>query len=257
MRKVVTAFLMFAVMLSTASTTMANEVEAFDEPYQDFSDPFEGFNRSMWNFNYNYLDKPLYRPVTHVYAEYLPFGIREAMNNVIRNLEEPASFANHLLQGKVERASNNLVRFLFNSSFGIFGIFDLMGRSGVQRDIEEFGDVMGFYGVPEGPYVMLPVLGPTTVRKEVGDWVDAFASPLTNLTFAEQVIKWGLDGLYKRASVIEQEPLLDNSLDSYTFVKDAYLQYRLYRFYNGKPPTSSKQDIDSALEDYLDELEDY
>ncbi|WP_432453588.1 MULTISPECIES: MlaA family lipoprotein [unclassified Agarivorans] len=252
LRHVVFAFLTFTAIFSTALSAAEQ-----GEPVTGFSDPFEGFNRSMWEFNYNYLDKPIYRPVTHVYADYVPFGLREVLNNVIRNLEEPASFANNLLQGKVERASNNLVRFLFNSSFGIFGIFDLMGRSGAKRDIEEFGDVMGFYGVPEGPFVMIPVLGPTTVRKEVGDWVDAFASPLSNLSYAEQAVKWGLDGLYKRASVIEQEPLLDNSLDSYTFIKDAYLQYRLYRFYNGKPPTQSKQDIDSALEGYLDEIEGY
>ncbi len=257
MRNIVTAFMLSAAIISTTFSTAACAQEAEAQSYQSFSDPFEGFNRRMWHFNYNYLDKPIYRPATHGYAKYVPFGLREALNNVIRNLEEPASFANHLLQGKVERAANNLVRFVFNSSFGLFGIFDLMGKSGVQRDIEEFGDVLGFYGVPEGPYIMLPVLGPSTVRKEAGDWVDAFVSPLNNLSFTEQVVKWGLDGLYKRSSVIDQEALLDNSLDSYTFIKEAYIQYRLYRFYNGKPPTQSQHDIDSALEDYLDEIDAY
>ncbi|WP_084429315.1 MlaA family lipoprotein [Aliagarivorans marinus] len=245
------------ILILTVFCWFAPAIADEQTPPQDgFYDPFEGFNRYSWRFNYEVLDKPLFRPATHAYARHVPFGVRESLNNVIRNLEEPASAINHLLQLNPQGAANSVVRFLFNSTFGIAGIFDIMGWSGVTRDIAEFSDTMGYYGVPDGPFLMIPVLGPSTVRNEVGDFIDGFASPLS-LTWAERIIRWGVDGLYKRAAVIDQEPLLDNSLDSYTFIKDAYLQYRLYRFYRGKPPTADQGDIDSALDDYLDEIDNF
>ena len=224
--------------------------------YDDPRDPLEPFNRTIWDFNYELLDPYLFRPISHSYNDYLHDGVKEGSNNMVQNLREPSTAVNHLLQLNIEDSLGAMMRFILNSTLGLAGYFDLAGDMGLERNREDFSDVLGKVGFSEGPYVMLPVLGPKTVREYVGDTVDKFYFPFSSFTLMEDFIRWGVDGLYKRHRLIDQEPLLDNSIDPYLFVKDAYLQYRLYQFYDGHPPVPEATDIeDDILEDFMDELD--
>ncbi|MFM2478304.1 VacJ family lipoprotein [Celerinatantimonas sp. MCCC 1A17872] len=236
---------------STAQTTEQASSQASNS-YQNH-DPLEPFNRVMWNFDYNYLDKPIYRPVVHGYVNHVPSAGRRSLNNFMQNLEEPASMVNNLLQLKFKAALDNFTRFVFNSTFGFFGVVDVMGRAGVERHLTDFSDVLGHYGVGDGPYLMLPVLGPSTPRQITGDIVDQFYFPFTQLNMVEKAVRWTVNGLNRRASVIDQEGVVDNALDPYSFVRNAYMQYRRYRYYGGKPPEQKSQQVDVSK--YMDEIE--
>ncbi len=113
--------------------------------------------------------------------------------------------------------------------------------------------MLGYYGVPNGPYFMAPFLGPYVTREIASDWVDGLYFPLSEFTFWQSAIKWGLKGLHRRAETIDQERLVDNALDPYTFVKEAYLQYVDYKVYDGDIPVT--QDDDELLDEYMQELD--
>ncbi|BDM65204.1 ABC transporter [Shewanella sp. NFH-SH190041] len=222
--------------------------------YNDPRDPFESFNRSMWDFNYHYLDHYIYRPVAHSYADYVPSPVKNGLNNFIDNLEEPASVVNNTLQGKWGWAANAGGRFLVNSTIGLVGLVDVADMMGMHRKQDDFNEVLGYYGVPNGPYIMAPFFGPHVTRELASDWVDSLYFPLSEFTFAQSVLKWGVKNLNKRAEAIDQERLVDNALDPYTFVKDAYLQHMDYKVYDGNMPI--KQDnSDELLDEYLEQLD--
>ncbi|MGL4475138.1 MAG: MlaA family lipoprotein [Shewanella sp.] len=221
--------------------------------YNDPRDPFESFNRAMWHFNYQYLDYYLYRPISHGYKDYVPSPVKSGINNVVNNLEEPASLVNNTLQGKFGWAANAGGRFVINSTIGLLGMVDVAGMMGMPRKQDDFSEVLGFYGVPDGPYLMVPVLGPYTTREISSDWVDDLYFPLSELTFLQSALKWGFKNLDARAQAIDQERLVDNALDPYTFVKDAFFQHTNYKVYDGNVPKN--QDDDKLLEEYLQELD--
>jgi len=221
--------------------------------YVDPRDPFEGFNRAMWDLNYNVLDRHIYRPVAHGYRDYVPVPVKSGLNNLVLNLEEPSSLVNNTLQGKWGWAANAGGRFTINSTLGLLGLFDVADMMGMPRKQDDFNEVLGDYGVPNGPYLMAPVFGPYVTRELASDWVDGLYFPLSELTMWQSVVKWGLKSLHARAAAIDQERLLDNALDPYTFVKDAYLQHLDYKVYDGNVP--SNQDDDELLDEYMQELE--
>lgn len=221
--------------------------------YDDPQDPFEGFNRVMWDFNYQYLDRYIYRPIAHGYNDYIPMPVKTGMNNFILNLEEPSSIVNNTLQGKWRWAANAGGRFTINTTVGLLGVIDVADMMGLPRKQDAFNEVLGYYGVPNGPYFMAPVAGPYVVRELASDWVDGLYFPLSELTLWQAVLKWGLKSLHARATAIDQERLVDNALDPYTFVKDAYLQHMDYNVYDGDVP--QKQDDDELIDQYMQELE--
>jgi phospholipid-binding lipoprotein MlaA len=221
--------------------------------YKDPRDPWEGFNRAMWNFNYNYLDKYVARPVAHGYRDYVPDPVKTGLDNFVQNLDEPHSLVNNTLQGKWHWALNAGGRFVVNSTVGILGLIDVADMMGMPRKQDDFNEVLGYYGVPNGPYFMAPFAGPYVTREITTDWVDELYFPLSELTLWQQVLKWGVKSLNARAAAIEQERLVDNALDPYSFVKDAYIQYVDYKVYDGKVP--SKKDDDELLDEYMQELE--
>ncbi|MBV7314819.1 VacJ family lipoprotein [Shewanella sp. NIFS-20-20] len=221
--------------------------------YNDPRDPFESFNRSMWHFNYQILDQYLYRPVSHGYKEHVPSPVKTGISNFVHNLEEPASLVNNTLQGKFGWAANAGGRFIVNSTIGLLGLIDVADMMGMPRKQDSFNEVLGFYGVPDGPYLMVPVLGPYSTRKITTDWVDDLYFPLSELTLIQSAMKWGLKNLDARAQAIDQERLVDNALDPYTFVKDAYFQHMSYRVYDGN--VQKNQDDDELLNEYLQELD--
>ena len=151
--------------------------------YNDPRDPFEGFNRAMWDLNYLYFDKYLFRPVAHGYNDYIPLPVKTGVDNFVRNFEEPNSMVNNALQGKWAWSANAGGRFTINSTIGLLGIVDVAEMMGMPRKDDEFNEVLGYYGVPNGPYFMAPFLGPYVTRELASDWVDSLYFPLSEFTF--------------------------------------------------------------------------
>ncbi|WP_163935765.1 VacJ family lipoprotein [Paraferrimonas sp. SM1919] len=242
----------YSSLLLSLLLTLSVSVQAQDNQEQANPDPFEGFNRAMWDFNYLYLDKYLLRPAATGYANYVPAPIQSGLYNITLNLEEPSSVVNNLLQWKPEYAANATGRFLINSTFGILGIFDVAGQIGLERKQDQFSEVLGYWGVPDGPYIMMPVLGPYVTR-EATDFVDGLYFPLSEMTLWVSAAKWGIKNLHKRAMALEQDQLIDGALDPYLFVRESYLQHVNYSVLDGQLPQVNEDD--EALEDFMDELD--
>lgn len=224
--------------------------------YQDPRDPLEGFNRVMWDFNYDVLDEYILRPVTVAYVDYVPSPARKGLHNAALNLEEPSNTVNNLLQGKVGGSMASLGRFLINSTVGMLGLFDVATPLGLERQEEEFGEVLGVYGIGTGAYLMIPALGPSDIRTTVGDFVDTSYFPLQDLTFYASAARAGIKALENRAQLIEQEAQLEQSLDPYAFVKNAYFQNLQFKVTDGKAtekPEVLQQDEEN-FDDFLDGL---
>ncbi|WP_158966941.1 VacJ family lipoprotein [Paraglaciecola sp. L3A3] len=223
--------------------------------YQDPKDPFESLNRTLWDFNYDVLDAYLLRPVTVVYVDYMPQVARTGLLNVAENLEEPSNSLNNLLQGKVEDTFISLGRFLLNSTVGLLGMIDVASEIGLEPKEEEFGEVLGKWGVTTGPYLMIPAMGPSDIRSSVGDVVDSAYSPLDSLNFYLTILRSGIKVLETRASVIQQEQQLNSSVDPYAFVKSAYFQNLEFKVNDGAVKQSAEEaELDADLEAFLDDL---
>lgn len=219
----------------------------------DRSDPLEGFNRAMWDFNSNYLDKYIARPTAIFYRDYIPVPAQNSIYNFATNFEEPSTMVNNALQGNVEDSGNAFARFLVNSTVGLFGLFDVAGEIGLEKKQDEFGEVLAVNGVGSGPYLMLPGAGPTTLRNEIGDQVDNLYFPLVDLSIWQSFGVGALKGIHTRAQLLEQEGLLNSSLDQYEFVKEAYFQSRVFDIYDGEVPQLKTKKSDAIEDDDLDD----
>tara|TARA_R110000751_G_scaffold15290_5_gene49563 strand:+ start:151295 stop:152062 length:768 start_codon:yes stop_codon:yes gene_type:complete len=225
------------------------------QQYQDPKDPLESFNRTMWDFNYEILDEYILRPTAVAYVDYMPQIARTGLLNVAENLEEPSNGLNNLLQGKLDGTFISLGRFLLNSTVGLLGLIDVASEIGLEAQEEEFGEVLGKWGVDTGPYLMVPALGPTDVRSSVGDYVDSAYLPIDGLNFYLSFLRIGIKALESRASVIQQEQQLNSSADPYAFVKSAYFQNLEFKVKDGKIEKSEEEealedDIDAFLDDF-------
>ncbi|WP_115719154.1 MlaA family lipoprotein [Gallaecimonas mangrovi] len=214
-------------------------------------DPLESFNREMWTLNWDVLDPNVSRPVTVAYTKHVPTPIQKGLLNFAQNLSEPASAVNQLLRFQFKRSGETLGRFLLNTTFGLLGFIDVASMTGLDRHETGFGEVLGYYGVADGPFLMLPVLGPTTPREEAGDFVDLLYPPLALLNFTEKAIRWGIEGIDDRAKLIPQEGLINQSVDPYSFIREAYFQKEYFDTF-GQPMPQPKQD-DFDIDKYLDE----
>lgn len=233
------------------------------DPQYQMSDPIEPVNRLIWDFNYKLLDAYIYRPVTQSYVDWVPKQGRKAINNFVLNFEEPSTVVNNLIQLEFKHSAQSVFRFSVNSTFGILGLFDLADEMGVARRRESFSNVLGRWSVPNGPYLMLPVMGPRSTRKLLGNFVDGLYFPASYFTFGQSITLWTLDGLDKRESLLGQEPLLEQSLDPYIFVKEAYIQYEAFKFYSNseninkmeqEAPAVKEDPVDPNLDDFMDEI---
>jgi phospholipid-binding lipoprotein MlaA len=217
----------------------------------DPRDPFEPFNRAMFTFN-DTVDRAALKPVATAYKDTVPGFVQTGVNNFFGNLSDAWSGANNLMQGKGQDGMNDLMRFAFNSTFGIVGILDIASEAGLQKHNEDFGQTLGVWGVPSGPYLMLPLLGPSTVRDTVALPADWVADPWSH----KDPVNWrnvgiGVRAVDQRATVLDASNLLEEAaLDRYQFIRDGYLQRRESRVYDGSPP---EQD---TLQDELDEQEE-
>jgi phospholipid-binding lipoprotein MlaA len=219
------------------------------QQYADSKDPLESFNRIMWDFNYEILDEYVLRPTAVAYVDYMPQIARTGLLNMAENLEEPSNSLNNLLQWKLDGTFISLGRFLLNSSLGLLGVIDVASEIGLETQEEEFGEVLGKWGVGTGPYLMIPALGPSDVRSSVGDFVDTSYSPMDGLNLYLGFLRVGIKALEGRASVIQQEQQLSSSTDPYAFVKSAYFQNLKFKVLDGKIVKSEEE---AALEDDID-----
>ncbi len=187
-------------------------------------DPLEPMNRAIFDFNLA-ADKYVMRPVAVGYDHAMPPVARVGVNNFFNNFLDANAALNALLQGRIEYSLDNLGRVLVNSTLGFLGLFDVATDMGIPRYETDFGHTLAIWGVAEGPYVVLPLLGPRTLRSATGTLVDAYASPAGQIR--DQEAQWGLRAVELvdlRAGLLGADQLLSG--DQYIFIRDAYLQQR-------------------------------
>ena len=213
-------------------------------------DPWQESNRKVYAFN-KALDEVILSPVTKVYAAVTPDPIEDAVENFFNNLSEISYFANHLLQGKPELAVNDAGRLLINSTAGLLGLFDVASHFGLYAQEEDFGQTLGYWGVESGPYVVLPLFGPSTLRDGSSLLVDYQLDPLAEYEPASH--RTGLQTL----KVIDTRNQLQDVQgliigDEYSFVRDAYLSRRAMQIRDGAPVAQTDDEFDGEEFDEFD-----
>jgi len=189
-------------------------------------DPFEDINRIVFNISDD-LDQAVLRPAAEFYSEYTPLFLKNGITNVFSNLSEVDTIVNQLLQGKVWYAAQDTGRFVINSTVGIVGFFDIASRAGLEKHDEDFGQTLGYWGVPTGFYLFVPFLGPTTLRDMLAKPTSWFLSGNFSVSDEEASIFLNvLDVIETRERLLIAENLIVG--DKYDFVRDAYLQSREY-----------------------------
>ncbi|APD93244.1 surface lipoprotein [Alteromonas mediterranea] len=216
----------------------------------DPRDPFEPVNRKLWDFNWDVLDAYILRPVTVTYVTVMPQAARTGLVNITDNLQEPANFLNNMFQGKVDDGLDSLARFLINTTVGLVGTFDVASKIGIERKEEQFGETLAVWGLDTGPFLMLPFLGPSDPRSFTGDYVDGFAFPMSLLEGSVNLARIGISVLETRAQLLDQEAQLEQSVDDYAFVKNAYFENLEFRVTDGK--SGDKAIDDEQLDDFAD-----
>ena len=196
-------------------------------------DPWEKFNRKIFAFN-DTLDSYAFKPLAKGYRFVTPDTVEEGFSRVFSNLGEIVTIANDLLQGKFMQASNDTGRFLINSTLGLGGFFDVADNLGFEKnDGEDFGQTLGFYGLKEGPFIMLPIFGPSTLRDAPSRIVDQLINPISEIDdIPARNALYGTDGVVQRADLLKAEALFKG--DKYAFYRDVYLQRRKYLVEDGQ-----------------------
>lgn len=199
------------------------------------ADPLESFNRGVYQFN-DAVDKAIAKPVAQGYNAVMPVPGKIMVSNFFSNLDDVIITANDLLQFKFAQAASDGARFLFNSTFGVFGLIDVAHR--LEKHNEDFGQTLGYWGVNSGPYLVIPILGPSTVRDGVGLYADSRPSKLRRVDHIRTRNQLYLTkAVNRRAQLLDQEKVLDTAaLDRYAFIRDAYLLRRQSLVYDGNPP---------------------
>ena len=200
-------------------------------------DPFEPMNRVSYKVH-QVVDGRIVKPIAQAYVDYTPKPVRQAVTNFFGNIDDMFSFVNDLLQGKPEKAGNDIGRVITNTGFGLLGLIDIASDAGVPKGGEDFGQTFGVWGIDQGPYLFIPVFGPTTVRDGSGWLLRAYASPVAHIGDAPtRDALVALNLLDLRASALQAESLVNQAaLDPYAFIRRAYLQRRRYLVYDGHPP---------------------
>jgi phospholipid-binding lipoprotein MlaA len=223
-------------LILVASLALAVAAQAQSDP-KPANDPFEGYNRAMFGFNEG-VDAALLTPLAKGYQAVVPEIARTGVSNFFGNFGDVWSAFNQLLQGKGQASATMTFRVLTNSFFGIGGLFDVASDLGMERQSEDFGQTLGRWGAPPGPYVVWPLLGPSTLRDTVARPLDLAWSP-TRLTsdHATQYSLTALQLIDTRASLLGASRVVEGiALDKYTFIRDAYVARRRNQVYDGDPP---------------------
>jgi phospholipid-binding lipoprotein MlaA len=214
----------------------------------DPRDPWERFNRSVYAFN-DALDQHLAKPVAKAYVRVLPRFVRTGVNNFFNNLDNAGTVVNDALQGKFRQAGHDSARFLLNSTFGIAGLLDPATAAGLEMNDEDLGQTFGKWGSKPGPYLVLPFLGPSTVRDTVGKLADQFTWPLAYLEDdSTRIILRGVNLLDMRANLLDLDAQIDKSYDRYAFIRNAWLQRREFQVTDGNVDDSSLE-LEQGMEE--------
>jgi phospholipid-binding lipoprotein MlaA len=219
-------------------------------PDRDPRDPWEPMNRKIHSFN-EVLDENLAQPVARVYRDNIHVEIRSRIGNFFGNLTDPIIGVNNVLQGKFMEGLEDFSRFLINTTIGLFGIHDVATEAGLEKHNEDFGQTFGRWGVSEGPYLVIPFVGPSDARDAVGlgfDWYTDFMVErvrpirLRNTMYAVRFV-------HTRADLLDASKLLEEAaLDKYVFLRDAYLQRRRSLIYDGQAPRERDTEVNEAPE---------
>lgn len=244
-----TIFLVLVMgLLVTACASGSQQLDINGDPVGDgaatreIADPIEGFNRAMFAFN-DKVDAIIFKPIAKVYRFILPEPVRTSIRNFLNNLESPVIFANDLLQGEFKRGGETTTRFLINSTIGLAGLFDVADNLGIERHEEDFGQTLAVWGVGDGFYLVLPFLGPSSVRDGIGLAVDSAIDPF-NYVIGSAAVSNGISrgrtivkGVDTRAENIETlEQIRADSIDFYARIRSMYHQHRQFLIENGDDP---------------------
>lgn len=214
---------------------LAMNVSAAMAQTANLVDPFETFNRSIFGFNEG-IDRAVFKPVAKAYRAVLPSPVRTGVNNFFSNVGDVWSLANNAMQLKAQNSAETFMRLNVNTVFGLGGLLDVATELGIQRHREDFGQTLGYWGVPSGPYLVLPLLGPSTLRDTAALPVDRYGDlvsglgdiPVRNSLYTVRVVD-------ERATYLRAGELIDEAaLDKYSFMRDAFLQKRLSEVKNGE-----------------------
>lgn len=199
-------------------------------------DPWEKLNRVTFAFNMK-LDKAVARPVAKQYVRAVPKPTRSGLHNVLHNLGEPVTVISDLLEGNIRAGLKDTTRFLVNSTVGIAGWFDVAQHLDLPDHNTDLGEVLAHWGVPAGPYLVLPVLGPSDLRDTGAMYPAYYANPVKNrMQVRYRNAGAILNGIDTRAGILDLDSTLDSAFDPYAFMRDAWIQHRRFQLYNGNPP---------------------
>ena len=210
------------------------------------NDPLEPFNRGVYRFN-DAVDKAVVKPVAKGYNAVMPTFAKRMVSNFFSNLDDINVTLNDFLQFKFAQGISDGSRFLVNSTVGVFGLFDVASTGKLKKHNEDFGQTLGKWGIGNGPYLVLPILGPSTFRDGVGEYADTLPNPtyqIEHIPTRNQVIV--TQKINRRVELLDQEKVLDEaSVDRYEFMRDTYLLYRESQVYDGNPPRVKYDDEES------------
>ncbi|HEX2199739.1 MAG TPA: VacJ family lipoprotein [Burkholderiales bacterium] len=209
----------------------------------DPRDPWEGFNRGVYRFN-EVVDEALARPVATAYRDVVHVELRDRVRNFFSNIGDVFIGVNNVLQGKFRESFDDFARVTFNSTLGLLGIHDIASEMGIEKHNEDFGQTFGWWGVGDGPYLVLPIFGSSTVRDGLGLALDLYTDPLGEvrpIDVRNSMVALRLTGT--RADLLEASRILEQAaLDKYVFQRDAYLQRRRSLVYDGRAPRERYED---------------
>lgn len=250
-----------AVMVACVAACASSATEQ-----HEYDDPFEGYNRAMFSFNYQ-VDKYVIKPVAEGYRTVTTPFIRERISSVIDNLKEPISAGNHLLQADPEASVKSLSRFVINSTLGLVGMFDVAEGWGLPKDKTTFNETFAKWCIPQGPFIVLPLLGPSTPRAATGMALDFVFDPVYWATYQDANVhdkaSWGYaiaQGITAREAALDiLDDLERNSVDFYATMRSAYLQNQSkLKCFNDVSKDENTYDFDFGIEDEdaaFDEME--
>ena len=246
-RSIHTLFISIIFILMTACSTTPN---IDDSKVIDNSDPIENTNRSIYNFNEG-LDNYIFEPVANAYTTVTPDFFRSGVTNFFQNVLYLNVILNSSLQGKLDQSLSDIFRFVFNSTIGVGGLLDVATPMGLEQHDEDFGQTLAVWGSPQGAYLTIPALGPSSIR----DIPDQASRYFTNpINYMATTISFPVMSLYfvnLRANLLSASDLRDEAaIDAYSFTREAYLQSRRNKIYDGNPPA---EDFDALFdEEFLD-----
>ena len=249
--RVVRGSILLIIVMVVAGCASRGAAERPPDP-----DPFEPVNRAIFKFN-DFGDKYVLRPLAVGYEWVTPQVIRTGIRNFFDNLGTPVDFVNAFLQGKVRQGFSGIGRMALNTTVGLAGFLDPATDIGMEKYDEDFGQTLGVWSVPEGPYIVVPFFGPRTIRSGAGNLVDIQYAPQFNHLFSSSVqtkinIFWFIE---LRSTILSFDEEINRAFDKYSFIRDSYLQNRRFLMYDGNLPDDDLF-LEEEFEDFDDDFEE-